>query len=221
MRNRPMLPIRHIRSAQTAGSMTLSGRPMRVRGPVRLLGPLVVGFNLLTAFGCQCCCGTNVWSRMIDFTSDHPPIAQCVYCSKLDLTRINRPGGIQCGCGCPPIPHCSSGVYAHRWNSPPNPLGSMQQTPTPSTPYYPDVENQSDQQMLNESAAPPLLPPPSMPQPAPQLAPQPMNQPMAPGLGAPPQEPTAPGSGVEQMHYLRESPYRQGMLVPVDALFSY
>lgn len=217
MRNRLMLPIRHIRMAGARQASSRSDRPLRGWGPVRLLGPLVVGFNLLTAFGCQCCCGTNVWSRVVDFTSDHPPIAQCLYCSKLDLTRINRPGGIQCGCGCPPIPHCASGVYAHRWNSPPNPSGDMQPAmPLESSPYYPDVENQSDQQMLNESPAP-LLPPPSMP----PAAIQPMDQPMSPGVQATPRAPVEPGEGIQQMHYLRESPYRQGMLVPVDALFSY
>ena len=92
-----------------------------VLGALKTACLLIAVCSLCLASGCQCCCcGTNCWSRVVDCVADHPLRCDCLYCAKLDATRINRPGGIQYGhcCRCEYPACCPLGVYAHRWMSP-------------------------------------------------------------------------------------------------------
>lgn len=186
--------------------------PAAVRRPGGPAVQLAVGL-LLALSGCQCCCGTNVVSCVVDWGVDHAVPFDCVYCSCLDLTRINRPGGLQCCCGCgqccPPV-CCSPGqVYAHRWLSPPPLVAAdpgLQPNPTYPAPEagpglpprsMPPLEMRGDQ-------VEPLFP---MPQPAPALPSQ---------VDPPPADPPA---GVIQMRYLQPPTLPSPWHVPTDMLF--
>jgi hypothetical protein len=169
--------------------------------------------------GCQCCCcGTNAYSAVIDCINDHPLRLECLYCSKLDLTRINRPGGIQCGrCCCRPQQCCSGGIYAHRWNSPPAPPmtaapSGLEGAPTypadEAGPYFPptDVAPPSE-----DGSAVPLFTQPMEPSTR-QATPMPAAEPQA----APP----AADPEVMQMNYRRIVPDLPRLQVPVEAIFA-
>lgn len=61
---------------------------------------LVLSLILGGSFGCQCSPLTECYCDGIDHIADHGPRAECLYHSKLDLTRINMPDGIHCCHGC-------------------------------------------------------------------------------------------------------------------------
>ena len=191
---------------------------------IRRLAGLLVATAIAISSGCQCCCcGTNAWSRIIDCGVDHAIPFDCVYCAKLDATRINRPCGIQCGhcCRCGDCPNCIQGVYAHRWMSPPSEepataygVGGAPVLPdelAPQGPYFPPGGVHPRDMPQDEAV--PLFGSPSQPAPPPS-EPSP-----------PPVEPEA-DAGVVRMGYQRvgEAPARVRVdaprtLISVDALF--
>lgn len=179
----------------------------------------VVALGMTVSSGCQClCCGTNAYSCLIDCIADHPPCVECLYCAKLDLTRINRPGGCQCcRCCCKPQQCCAGGVYAHRWNSPPaqsmsSTAGLRDAAVLPDNvagPYFPPAE----------AARPDVAPPADDGSPVP-LFEQPQN-PMSPEplpMEAPPAAPPT-DSGVVRMNYLAPAESPPVWQVPVNVLF--
>lgn len=70
--------------------------------------------------GCRCCPWTEHYADEIDHVSNHECELDGLYCESLDLTRIDRPGGLSCR-GCNPGENCyvPTTVYANRWKSPP------------------------------------------------------------------------------------------------------
>lgn len=117
-----MLPKHNITPAAKRSTSGLHGS---FAAPWLLLAALLCG----SGSGCQCCCLTEYYNDIPDCTSSLEPSFDCLYVSWLDLTRVNRVGGIQCGCyRCCPH-YVQTPVYAHRWNSPPaetaNPSGSQ------------------------------------------------------------------------------------------------
>jgi hypothetical protein len=217
-----------------SGNIGHGDRAPSAAGGARRTGPLSRGCAaaaLLLACllsGCQCCCcGTNAYSAVIDCFADHPPCLECLYCAKLDATRINRPGGWQCSRCCCPQPHCcSSGVYAHRWNSPPVPeaipaAGLLEAPELPAGdvgPYFPPAseiappaEDGSPTPLFGPQ--PPALSPPGAAASPGAASPRPAAQP-EPQVDAPAADP-----GVVRMEYL--APFRDApaLQVPVDVLF--
>jgi len=62
---------------------------------------------------------TERYNDAVDHVADHESACERCYHSRLDLTRINRPGGPFCCAGCDTA--CSSyttPVYANRWQAP-------------------------------------------------------------------------------------------------------
>lgn len=219
MRNRHLLPGGNTPVAELP---LTANRPSaaawrRCGGPCRALAAVL----LLWASGCQCCCClTNGYSRIIDCKADHPLLWEWAYCPKLDLTRINRPGGIQCcRCCCPPQQCCSGGVYAHRWNSPPFASGTaavgLQGAPAyPADqpgPYFPPVAPDVAPPAADGSPVPLFEQPQPAPMPAPATAPQ---------SASPPGDVPVGDSGVVRMNYLapaaESAPAWQ---IPVEVLF--
>lgn len=189
------------------GPQRPAAMPLARRVPAcgRLALWAVLGWLSVSTAGCQClCCGTNAWSRIIDCGVDHAVPFDCLYCSKLDLTRIGRPGGLPGRCCCRPTPCCQSGlVFAHRWNSPPPPA-----SPGPA-PY------QGLESMPELPAA----------EPAPYFPPADEASPLFPKPEEPPAESEDPG--VVRTHYVqpvREETGRTRVeppftLVPIEAIF--
>lgn len=57
--------------------------------------------------GCQCCFVTERYNDVVDHVNDCPVRFDWAYFPKLDLTRINRVDGLQCGrCERPACPDC-------------------------------------------------------------------------------------------------------------------
>lgn len=215
-----------IRNAAVAGTPCSVGKVALPAGRLlRMVFWLLAAAVISCSSGCQCCCcGTNVWSRIIDCGVDHAVPFDCVYCAKLDATRINRPGGIQCGhcCRCGSCPQCIQGVYAHRWNSPPppeEPTGTygLQDSPvlpdevSPQGPYFPPGGVHPRDMPQDEAV--PLFDSPSQPAPRPSEP-------------SPPPAETEPDAGVVRTGYqhVSEAPVgvrydRPQTLIPVEALF--
>ncbi len=241
MRNQRMMPRYNIEDAARQHPPRATGRePSRLApGPAPAVfrrGGLLLGaaLVLLSHWGCQCCpLGTNAYSTVIDTVADCPVRMDCVYCAKLDATRINRPGGWQCCNDCPPPPACcAAGVYAHRWNSPPvtdmtSPAGGLQGLPNfpaddlmdPSL-YGPAFPENPGPQGLEDRAVPLFEAPMESITPSPQSSARPSANPGNLARWQPEDE-----SGVVQMNYARpyaprpvEAPLRPQ--VPVEVLFA-
>lgn len=202
-----------------ANRCTASQRPVR-RRLARTLGAMCLTLLLFAAAGCQCCCGTNVVNCVIDWGVDHAIPLQCLYCSRLDLTRINRPGGPWCCRSCTPAVACAPAVvYAHRWNSPPPAADDSGLQPNPT---YPAPQPGVD-----------IPPQPMSPQAVPEdrvdpLFPMPESPPL-PGQPPPPDAPPGSSDGGEvvplRYQILQPGPGIQTPswpaqpLVPVEVLF--
>lgn len=205
----PFLPL-----MPNGNNIVAAGRRPPVQVGRRAIASVAGILALVVNCGCQCCCcGTNLWSRGVDCGVDHAVPFDCLYCSKLDLTRINRPCGWQCGCCCRPTACCAAGVvYAHRWNSPApvaTTSGGLQSVPTfPATepgPYVP---------MPLSDEATPLFDAPV------EAAPEPLEEPALPAE-------TPPDAGIVPMRYNLPASEPEGrvrlesdlLLVPTDVLF--
>lgn len=195
---------------------------MRVAAGRQWLNPVgrrafawIVGIIMLAAnCGCQCCCcGTNLWSRAVDCGVDHAVPFDCLYCSKLDLTRINRPCGWQCGCCCRPTACCAAGVvYAHRWNSPLPEIATS--SGLQSVPTFPATDPGPYMPMPPSNEATPLFDAPVEAAPAPMAEPVPPTD-VPPDAGVVPMRYLAPASEPEGRVRLETSP----LLVPTEVLF--
>jgi hypothetical protein len=73
----------------------VSGESCRMLNKLGKLG--VLAGALLAASSCQCCRFTEPYNDFIDHVSDCPCRLDRFYHPKLDLTRINRADGWQCG----------------------------------------------------------------------------------------------------------------------------
>jgi len=165
---------------------SLNPRRQSISLAVAVLRAATLSITLLTAAGCQCCRCTDHVSCVIDWGVDHAVPFDCLYCSRLDVTRINRPGGWQCcrAC-CPNPPPCPGGIFAHRWNPPPEPAADagLQSPPT-----YP-----------GPAAGPPLpLLPPAGPTPGLERP-----EPLFPMLETDPAQPPLDPPAVQQLRYDR------------------
>ena len=82
----------------------------------RIRGPLSVLFLMTSLTGCQCCGLAEFQMTAVDRIADKSCNLECLYCPKLDLTRINRRCGPQC-CRhrCQTVACPRNGVFAHRW----------------------------------------------------------------------------------------------------------
>jgi hypothetical protein len=199
---------------------TASQRPVRRRRLARALRAAFLTLLLFAAAGCQCCCGTNVVNCVIDWGVDHAIPWECLYCSRLDLTRINRPGGPWCCRTCTPAAACGPGmVYAHRWNSPPPAEADSGLQPNPT---YPAPQPGADlpprpmtPQVVPDDRVEPLFPMPESPPP--------------PEQSLPPDAPPGSNAGrdVVPLRYQRlqpapsapTAPLPAQPLVPVEVLF--
>lgn len=202
---------------------TASPPPVRRRRPASALRAACLTLLLFTAPGCQCCCGTRVVNCVIDWGVDHAVPLECLYCSRLDLTRINRPGGPWCCRACTTAAACGPGVvYAHRWNSPPPAEADSGLQPNPTYPApQPGVElppRPMSPQAGPDDRVEPLFPMPESPPP--------------PGESPPPDAPpsSGDGDGVVPLGYQRSQRFRPApgaptvpwpaqTLVPVEVLF--
>lgn len=216
------MPFGNIRPAERTSSVAFrsgaSPGPVSRLRPAPALGAACLTLLLSTATGCQCCCGTNVVNCVIDWGVDHAVPLECLYCSRLDLTRINRPGGPWRCRSCASAAACGPGVvYAHRWNSPPPVEADAGLQPNPTYPApQPGLERP---------------PQPRRPPAAPEDRVEPLfPMPESPASPAPPGEsPPGPGdgNGVIPLRYQPVPPVRRAPpaseppppLVPVEVLF--
>ncbi len=118
----------------------------------------------LVLSGCQCCGITERAADIVDTIADSEIALDPLYCSKLDLTRINRPGGIECGCYCPQPASLGARVYALRWADP--------------TDLSPAAESRGEENEAPEQSPPAM----ESPLPAPEMQPEDV-LPLAPGEG--------------------------------------
>lgn len=125
------------------------------------------------ACGCQCCCVTEYWNDLVDCTADVEPCVDCLYDPWLDLTRINRVDGLQCGCHRCQTCYVPGPVYAHRWGDPKG-------------------ESEIDEALGPSYETAPTVPP----EPTPSLSPVPTPAPEPPPQ-LPPADPFAPPPAAE------------------------
>ncbi|MEZ6055151.1 MAG: hypothetical protein R3C01_00465 [Planctomycetaceae bacterium] len=91
-------------------------RPRSVARPLMVMLLLLAGMSA----GCQCCPWTERWSRCVDHLAGQEHYAEDYYCEPLDVTRINRPGGLSCqNCETVGTSYYSTPVYANRFQTPP------------------------------------------------------------------------------------------------------
>jgi hypothetical protein len=130
------------------------------------------------ACGCQCCCVTEYWNDLVDCTANIEPSLECLYVPCLDLTRINRVGGIQCQCHRCQTCYIPADPYVHLWA---DPKTDAEVAPQPAG--DPALPLETVPGLLPETN--PYLPP--EPTPALPLEPPPVAPPVAP-----PADPFAP-----------------------------
>ena len=149
--------------------LNLSRIRNRIRNRPLSCGLVIV---LLTGVmqGCQCCSWTEHWNSSIDHLADHEHQFDNCHDDRLDLTRINRPGGCSCrSCNTNRCNSLAMPVYANRWR-----------TPTVMSPQSAKVQLDTYPPTLLPQQQPtdPQLPPPSeateQPTPAREADPEPV-----------------------------------------------